>query len=460
MSTTIHSPRWRGRLVHTLLHVASQNKTDLHAEGGLTLMDLINRVFPEATKEQQEIIDQLIGRINDALSAEQAAQTVFATGEEEILFDLGKSDVKACLALNGHIARIGEETHFTQALAERERQKRKRERRHVFILVGIVAAVVLFVFIFNLPFFREMRLYSALESSPTPEEIYKYKRDFPEGKHIEEVYRIEAGLERFPMSTVKEYMQKYPQGKYAREFAHKHDSLWDAEAQAFLDTLKNRITPETEAYLKAMFRHMKENRVYTVYIDIQHEVKVKNLSEYPVHIQSQVHDAIRANQHTFSSGRVELVKQSFDKVDFHVLDNTLENSITGCFTHYIDSEFIQFTKNRETADPKSPVMKVSYVVQNRTVPGTKGFPAIFEYKETTSLYSSFLLGIFVSSEAQFTIPGSDVTLAFSGTGVPKNEFSMLKSVIDGYTEMTCSCIQEFASTITEKLRGKRTLKAQ
>lgn len=456
MSTTIHSPRWRGRLVHTLLHVASQNKTDLHAEGGLTLMDLINRVFPEATKEQQEIIDQLIGRINDALSAEQAAQTIFATGEEEILFDLGKSDVKACLALNGHIAGIVEETHFTQALAERERQKRKRERRHVFILVGIVAAVVLFVFIFNLPFFREMRLYSALESSPTAEEVYKYKRDFPEGKHIEEVYRIEVGMSDYPIVPLKEYMEKFPQGKYAHELGLKHDSIWDAATAAYIDSVHTKVSPEAEAYMRALLQYMKQHRVYTIFLDLKPQVQLKDLDDFPADKVKKLDDMLNFMGEKPLRANMLSLKRNFTESDSEALYNILRDCIEKFFLKYFDASLVTVTTERDQAPANSPVISMTYTVKNQMFPYDKSLPNIWIYQEM-KVFKSYILGIVVNMEAQFTVPGSEAKLVLKETGEPESEFSNIKNVDDGYRQMTQSCFRKFTAVINKTLTGRPAL---
>lgn len=119
MSTSILSPRWRGRLIGTLFSVASQNHIDLQSEGNLTFGDLLNKVLPNAAHEEQKLINLLIDRFNAARTAEMAAGRSFAPEEDQRLVNQGIAEVKLCIQLYGNLQRIDTEEDFAATKDER-----------------------------------------------------------------------------------------------------------------------------------------------------------------------------------------------------------------------------------------------------------------------------------------------------------------------------------------------------
>ena len=214
MSTSILSPRWKGRLIGSLFSIASQNHIDLQSEGNLTFGNLLNKVLPNASPEDQKLINLLIDRFNAAHTAEMAAGRSFAPEEDQRLVNQGIAEVKLCIQLYGNLQRINTEEDFAATKNERHRQEVKRNQRKLFTFLGILSAVVLAAFIYNLPVFREMRLYSKIEKERSYDLTSKYRIEFPDGKHIEEVYLIEVEETGDPTQPVRDYVARFPKGKY------------------------------------------------------------------------------------------------------------------------------------------------------------------------------------------------------------------------------------------------------
>lgn len=487
MSTSILSPRWRGRLIGTLFSVASQNHIDLQSEGNLTFGDLLNKVLPNAAHEEQKLINLLIDRFNAARTAEMAAGRSFAPEEDQRLVNQGIAEVKLCIQLYGNLQRIDTEEDFAATKDERHRQEIKRNQRKLFTFLGILSAVVLAAFIYNLPVFREMRLYSKIEKERSYDLTSKYRIEFPDGKHIEEVYLIEVEetgdptqpvrdyVARFPkgkyvdrayltgvgkmdnpLDLLKDYMEHYPQGNNAQLFGAKLDSIWDKETKCYFDSVHNKINPEAEAYMMALLQYMKQHRVYTVYLDLKANVSLKDLNEFPSSSIDEVDHILTTFGEKPLRPNILSLKQNFTETDRDALYKTLQQSVDGFFGKYFDTKLVTVVTDRSQAPDNAPVIEIAYTVKNQMVPYNKSLPNIWVYK-VNNMFRSYLLGIVVNIEARFTVPGSKAKLTLKETGEPESEINHISSIEDGYRRMTLSCFEKFSSMIHKALTGKSSL---
>ncbi|MBR2199194.1 MAG: hypothetical protein IJ894_00365 [Bacteroidales bacterium] len=71
MENEFQSPRWQGRLVGLLVHIAKKNWVTFSQGDNLTLFDLIINVLPKADKDEEPIVRKLMDKFSEAKQKEK-----------------------------------------------------------------------------------------------------------------------------------------------------------------------------------------------------------------------------------------------------------------------------------------------------------------------------------------------------------------------------------------------------
>ena len=213
MTSSIQSPRWRGRLIATLFHFVSQYGIALPDEKDLCLNELLDEVYSNVGEEHRLLLDRVKARFEASLESERAAGVSFAEDEDERLCNLGKKDVRLCLAMQGNIQNI--DTY--EDLAAEDGARRRKDRRSLcqtLLIVAIPFVILLAVFVYRAGFTGEWALFHQVEKERTQELIEEYKLRYPDGRYLEDVCLLEIAISRDPYGQLQVYRQRFPNGKH------------------------------------------------------------------------------------------------------------------------------------------------------------------------------------------------------------------------------------------------------
>ena len=213
MTTSIQSPRWRGRLIATLFHFVSQYGIALPDEKDLCLNVLLDKVYSKVAEEHQLLLDRVKARFEASLEAERAAGIAFDEDEDERLYNLGKKDVRLCLARQGNIQHIDTDEDLA-AKGEAPRRNDKRSLYQTLLIVAVPFVILLAVVVYRTAFSGEWALFRQVESERTQELIEEYKLRYPKGRHLEDVYILEVAISHDPYGQLQVYRQHFPNGKH------------------------------------------------------------------------------------------------------------------------------------------------------------------------------------------------------------------------------------------------------
>ncbi len=343
---------------------------------------------------------------------------------------------------------------------EEEEAKRKAKTKKIMIAVCSVLVIVFgSIIIYNLPYFEEKRLYSAVQKD-YPEEfeeiqaISAYKAAFPEGKHIEDVlyrelkFRQKGEYPDLIMDAAEEYLNKFPNGTHAAECKEIINAVWDKEISLYETLAKDAATPAKE-YVIDMLKYMKANNIRTVNVDIKPILKLKEYSEYPEKVRMLMEAVQNRSDGPKLPSAMISIKDKITESKASGWGSYIVEALQDGFNRVLTKDFIKFVaiEDGTETDKKAPVVNVSYTVQTQEF--QPGFPDIWTYTEKqnfTVVSESLLLGISMHFDAEFSIPGSKDKYSITGEGNPGDQ-EISGEPSTGYSVMCERCTLQFAEKI-------------
>ena len=216
MEQNFSSPRWYGRLLGLLLNLAGAKGIKFDKSENLTLQDLYLKVFNLATRKEKEVINELLQRWSEQKKYEETNHISISEFDDNKYQQQGMYDVTVIFRKNEGIDNLLEKTDFyveeEHRIAELKRKQAIRRR----IVWGFVAAVILAIIIYNLPYFQEQRFYKEVVEAQNPYRCQSYYEEYPEGRHYEDVMFLEINLSVNPLKPLVDYLNMFPDGKYAK----------------------------------------------------------------------------------------------------------------------------------------------------------------------------------------------------------------------------------------------------
>lgn len=452
MNNQFSSSRWYGRLLGMLLNIASKKGVRFASREEMTLLNLFVKVAEVSNENDKTCISQLMKIWSEEKKYEEENGIKYSAAEEKELQDKGVREANIVLKAYGDSKRLLDEQDFC---AEEERwlaeAKRKRDKRNKKILRGI-AAVILILVVYNLPFFKEWRFYNDVVDDRTVSRCNDYYREYSDGRHYEEVMSLELELTDNPFPVVMRYLKRFPNGKYQDEFNEKCDELWDEEIAKYKNRDKTNDNPESVRYMEAMLQHMKKHRINTVLLEIKPHVGLKDYEEYDEKIRNFM-ELLYSNKGLPLKENMVSLKENFAEGDRSTLTMILADGVKKSFEKMFSSDIVSVVTAEEDSDDKSPRMVFDYVVKNQGL--DEDIPNIWTYT-TNDVAKAYLLGIDVTFNVNFSIPDSDVFYTYSEVGEPGEEISGIENIRDGYRQMTQVCFAKFSNKMSENLGLERT----
>lgn len=447
MEEQYYSPRWYGRLVGVLLNVASTRGIKFASQEEMTFMNLYIKVLEVARYDEKKCINDLMAIWGEKKKAEEEAHIIISKAKDGELQNRGINEASLVLRKFGSYQKLVEEIDFyaeeEQRLKEEKEKINKRNRK-----IGVcIIAIILFIVIYNLPFFKEWRCYNEVVDARQITYCHEYYSEYPNGRHYEDVMFLEMELSNKPIVVATKYLKKFPNGKYKDIFNEKCNALWDEEIEKYENRDKSNENPNAVRFMKEMLQQMKKYRVNTVLLDIKPNINLKDYKDYDESIRSVLEFFYKGESLPLKENIVSL-KENFTQGDKLALSQILANGVQEGLGHMFSSDFVSVVTRVSDADAESPRLVFNYTVSNQSSEGD--FPNIWTYSEN-KIAKAYILGIDVKFEADFSIPNSDVTYTYAEFGEPGNEISGIADIKDGYRRMTQVCFAKFSNKMSKNL---------
>lgn len=361
--------------------------------------------------------------------------------------------------------KLDEPTDFASLYLREVNEKAKeakRIKRKRWTIVGCVAAVlVIFISIYNLPYFSEKRAYSRtlkeLSGTYALDEYIRGYEEYGHPDHLPDVYFRKAMIElssvgsdspeRDCIESLTALTERFPQHSLAVKANQTIDSIWNAEVERFTS-----INPDYEKNpgMKMMFdllSDMRANRIYDIALDIESDVKLKDYSEF----DELVRTLIELDDKNLKDKGVLPVKEHFTKDRLDKFESILINGFKESFNKIFSPNFfnIKLRKTSEEIAKNAPVLKLKYLINTQTEKiGDFEIPTIWVHKAmSTGQYNfgyieDYILGISVFFDAQIQCAGKE-PWQFSEEGHPENEIRDIENINDGYRIMVERSFEQF-----------------
>ena len=358
------------------------------------------------------------------------------------------------------------------------------------ILIGLLVAGIGIALIILIPFREQKKLYNRVMEERTltrcDDYIYKYpdgryldevlelketlsyekvlaeKQErfcdwymelFPEGKHVEEVLYRKTIYAEFPFFAINEYLHRFPHGVYSDSVNHVCDLLWDTEINKYKNRDKKKESVNAVNYMMEMLQYMKKNRVNSIYVSVNPTIMLKDYDEYDKS-KRELMEYLYSDERLPLKNNVISLKDNFEQGDLDILKKILSDGVQQSMDSMFTPGFIKVVCDEDKDKDDFPHLVFNYTIKNQE---DDGYPHIWVYTETSTLYGrreipqSYLVGININFNAEFSIPNSNVSYTFSEKGVPENNISGIDDISDGYRRMTKMCFAQFSNKMAKNM---------
>lgn len=352
-------------------------------------------------------------------------------------------------------------------LAEREeklRAKKARNKRTMMIVLGAIAAVVLGVVIYNLPYFKEIRAYDRVKDAYSDGYSWEldysvddYIMEYPEGKHLDEVLMIMVKAKQkddnavYTLNAAEQYLELLPDGPNAAECRQIISDIWDAEIAKY----QSRVQTPTKAteFVVSMLQYMKRENVRKVAVKITPNIQVKDFDDYSPEVKRMMeyfYSDSDPKLSTLLSVKAQLFKINKDSWGQYIIDG-----LNRGFNKVLTPSFIEFENVADISDvdDKLPMVNVDYTV--KTQEDQYGLPDLWIYTSsyggvTLQANKCLVFGISMEFEAAFDLPATGQKLDIKSQGNP-GDSDIKAAPEDAYGIMCSRCTQVFAEDLSRQL---------
>lgn len=307
---------------------------------------------------------------------------------------------------------------------------------------------------------KDVIVYKAFQEKPDMTSAYHYVESCPNGKHTEDVWYKMISFADNKLVSINDYLQRYPKGKYANVVNEMCDSLWDNEIEKYNQRDKRKESPKAVKYITEMLQYMKIHRITTVRLQINSDTRLKDFSEYTR--RERILACGSESELSNVESKMVSIKDNFTSYDEKYLAQILIDGIKNNFSSFFSTDFVDVVyDDTKSYNKKFPLIVMSYTIKSQEDYG--GYPHIWEYSSSYSKYGmyitqNYLVGISISFNASFTIPGRQTKYEYCEKGNPLKAQFDVSSISDGYRKMTQYCFENFSQKLSENIGVKQTSK--
>lgn len=399
-----------------------------------------------------------------SLSQEQAKQ------ESEIGFQEAASIYQKAEQDFPH--KIFERKDFISEFRREEERQKKEKLRNILVGIGIIAVIVGSIVIYNLPYFSErrafskvMKMYESESVDMLGEAVAEYSSKYPDGKHFSEVMYMPVKFAKsnndviLTLDAVENYLQADPAGPYAKECEALSDSIWNVEINKYKASVAVQGATKGTDFVLDMLQYMKNNSMRIVNVVGFPQLDLKEYSEYPAEMrrlmESLPSDPVKGMLPGTEPKLPDDMVTITDKIQYgeaREWTSYVVSALQNGFDKVLTPGFIVFqkTNSNETSASRCPIVEVNYTVYNQE---TLGFPEVWIHTRSDELrvYSANLfLGIAMTLDADFRLPGENISYIVSGSGDAGDDEIKNVDQRQVYARMCERITQQFADKIAKE----------
>lgn len=456
--------RFRGRA--EILFSYLLNKYELAYNGpSADIRDLLVALGQRLPLAERELCNKFASAITSSPASAYAV-----TKEDR---ELGQAEARYILERfpDDYASRLLSKDDFIPEMNEYYDIQRTKQRIRRYGVLGAIAAVVLFIIGYNLPYFAEGRLYEKVKEDfndrwPAMYHFDRYLKEYPDGRHIEEVLMLPVQNSYYePMDAIHaaaEYLKRFPDGKYAQEAAGVYDKIWNKEIAKYEEYSANTTNTQARTFMTQMLKYMRDNHLTRIYVKGVPTLNLKEYDEYPQIVRSWMEDNFNEGTRSVRNPQIPedvlTIKDKITPAQAKEWTKIIIENVQNGFNRILSTDFVQFEPfngdDEEFDENPNVTINFNIKTQELDVDGYK-VPDLWIYQETTQSSnivnsSAIVLGMEMTFDAQFRIPGVKTPLDISGAGNPgSNGIQADKSKV--YRIMCQRCAVQFADDVEAQL---------
>lgn len=343
------------------------------------------------------------------------------------------------------VRRVNEKKASIHREEVREREKKRNK------IIAIAATVIIAgLVIYNLPYFKEKRAYDDVVAQNTLTACDSYMIEYPNGAHADDIMYLRAKLDAFHMPLMVEYLQKFPEGKYAQEINGYCDQIWDDEIAKYENSDKSRNNPQAVSYFLEMLQYMKQHRVNQIIVSVNPQVSLTDWEEYRQDVRDYLEYINNEKDKPLDTYMVS-IRKNFTKEDQSTLTDILVEGVQNSLNKIFSDNFITIAKS-DSIKQTMPKLTFNYSIESQEFLTNEGvrIPHIWTYVADGKT-SNYLIGIGINFKAHFSLPNSNTTYDYSDKGEPEDDINNIENIQDGYRIMTSICFAKFSNKMSNNL---------
>ena len=364
---------------------------------------------------------------------------------------------------------------YLDDIEEEKRQKNKEIKRNIWLGLGVIAAIVAAIIVYNLPYFAEQRAFDKVVDAYEREDkidldfaVNHYLQEYPDGKHKSEVLFYPVKIVRYSndavmiLSAVDDYLHQDPKGIFSNDCKQISDSIWNVEIKKYEAAVAASQSKKGVQFVVEMLNYMKSNNVRTVEVTGNPILKLKEYKEYPAHIRYLIEEYTKGagTVNVLSGKRLKLpddlltIKDKIPVEDAQKWVKYIVEALQEGFDKVLTPGLVVFETVTDPIykdDRTRPKVMVDYIVKNQEI--EKDVPDIWEHTQSQGsvVYPvALFLGIAMSFDANFTLPGKNESYNVKGEGDPGDDDIKGVDTDMIYKAMCMRSTMKFADKIVEE----------
>ena len=324
----------------------------------------------------------------------------------------------------------------------------KKQKQYSILLIFIIL-------IFYFSFFDDYFKYLEVKKNRTSNACISYYSDFPNGYYTEDVKVIEIEDSR-DIVLVRAFINDYPNSSYSSIVNLINLEIWNEEISRYnsIVTSNSNLDKDAVEFFRTMLIYMRERNKSKIFLDLSGIVDLKDFEDYPKEVISiidqlsleydnrKTSDNIANITNNYSEGFIK----DYEKIIIESIDSSFENILSNNFIYVESSDKINLSSN-------DLLIKISYNIKNQNMSeyGFPDMPNIWIYSEReTNNFFSYLIGVSIKFEFDFSLPNSNQQYTFSYEANPLENVENITSLESGYKEMTKQNFENFSNAIANK----------
>ena len=318
---------------------------------------------------------------------------------------------------------------------------------------------ILFIFVLLVSyfsFFDDYFKYLEVKKNGTSDACKSYYSEFPNGYFTEDVKVIEIEDLR-DIVLVRDFIYDYPNSKHSSVVELINLEIWNDEIRRYDSIVASNYSFDKDAveFFRTLLHYMRDENKSTIYIDLSGLIDLKDFEDYSEEIKNYLDQLTLYSDNRKASDNIANITSNYSEGDIEDYEEIIIESIDSSFENILSNNFITIESVNQISntDSNELLINIGYTIKNQHM-GEYGYPEtpnIWEYYDMPDEnFRSYLIGVSIEFEFDFSIPNSIKQYTFRYDANPLSNVENIRSLEDGYREMTKQNFEDFSNTISNK----------